>query len=192
MVDYGVKDLMPHFVYCTNFKGAEDVEKLFLTKMGKYGIQSSILTMLTMQRMELITKEKAKKTAKGTLKQQYSMPRWEHNGVSINDDLDSLFHKFQNQEEIKNEAVPSFCTPKLTKEELQLVEQKDIEHMKTYFWNERADIDVEEMAKSDSKDKYLHTRCRRVTIQLTLKFLQQKLDQIMNELKSRKRKFNNL
>lgn len=168
MIDFGGNDLMPHFIYCSDFKCGEDVEKIFLTKMTKYGIQSSVLTMLTMQRMHLITKEKAKKTAEGKLKEQYNLLRWAHNGFSINDDLDSLFHKFNDEEEIKKEVVPSFCTPKLTKEELKLVEENNFDHMETYWFGQRADIDVEEMAKSDSKDKYIHSRCRRTMIQLTL------------------------
>ena len=37
-----------------------------------------------------------------------------------------------------------------------------------YNYNFRADVDVAEMKKSDSKDKYVHSRCQRKTVFLTL------------------------
>ena len=57
--------------------------------------------------------------------------------------------------------------PKLTKEELKLVEEKNEEYMMTFLFG-NADVDVEEMKKSDSKDKYLHSGCLRGTAHLTL------------------------
>ena len=49
--DFGEDDLMPHFIYCGfhYLYGEEQIMKFIetiLTKMRKYGIQSSILTML--------------------------------------------------------------------------------------------------------------------------------------------------
>ena len=53
-------DLMPRFIYCgIHYFSREQREKLkemILTKMGNYGIQSSILTMLHMWRLNLVTK----------------------------------------------------------------------------------------------------------------------------------------
>ena len=66
------------------------------------------------------------------------------------------------------EEVWSFCTPKLTKEELKLVKEKNKEHMMTYFRQFYADVGDEEMKKSNSKDKYVHTRCLRKTGYLSL------------------------
>ena len=37
-----------------------------------------------------------------------------------------------------------------------------------YNYNFRADVDVAEMKKSDSKDKYVHSRCEWKTVFLTL------------------------
>ena len=67
-------------------------------------------------------------------------------------------------EEIKEEKVRSFFLPKLTKDELKLVEAKEKEHMMTYEYGLNADVDPEEMKKSDSKDKYLHVFCKRETM----------------------------
>ena len=64
---------------------------------------------------------------------------------------------------------------KLTNEELKLVQQRNKEDSQTYgyyFAGLNPDVDVEEMKKSDSKSKYLHGKCRRVTIALTLETIQ--------------------
>ena len=133
--------------------------------MREYGIPSSILTTLRMIRINLITKEKSKEAAEGKLKNDQD---WDHYEGSINDDLDSFVNNLQNSAEIDYEDVESFFHPKLTKEELKLVEQKNEEHMKTYLEVFDADVDVEEMKKSDSKDKYVHSQCRRRTGYLNL------------------------
>ena len=126
MVDFGKNDMMPHFVYCFEdyIFFEEKLKQIILKKVQKYGISSSIVTMLTMSRINLITKEKSKEAAKGELKND---PAWKDYEGSINDDLDSFVKKLQNSEEINDEEVQSFFTPKLTREELKLVEQKNNE-----------------------------------------------------------------
>ena len=122
-----------------------------------------------MNRINLITKEKSKEAAEGKLKND---PDWEYYEGSINDDLDSFVHKLQKSEEIDNEEVSSFFTSKLTKEELKLVEHKNEEHMRSYqkeLTMGIGDVDVEEMKKSDSKDKYVLSDCQRRTVFLTLR-----------------------
>ena len=66
---------MPHFIYCRThyFYNEEKFKEIILTKMRKYGIQSSILTIVNMYRWKLVTKEKVKKAAKGKLKKD---PDW--------------------------------------------------------------------------------------------------------------------
>ena len=71
-------------------------------------------------------------------------------------------------EEVREEFVESFFLPKLTDEELELVEKKDKENFMTYAYGLSADVDEEEMKKSDSKDKYVHGECRRDTRVLNL------------------------
>ena len=165
MVDFGANDMMSHFIYCDSYGfGFEILKEIILETMRKYGIQSSILTMLHMYRRNLITKEKSKQAAEGKLKND---PDWKKYKGSINDDLDSLVNNLQNSEKTDSEEVLSFFTPKLTKEELELVERDNYEHMKTYIVY-RPDVDVEKMRKSDSMDKYVHTRCIRSTKYLSL------------------------
>ena len=67
----GKNDLMPHFIYCgDHYSHGVMLKEMFKTKMRKYGIQSSILTMLDMWRFNLVTKEKVKKVAEGKLKNE--------------------------------------------------------------------------------------------------------------------------
>ena len=77
----------------------------------------------------------------------------------------------QNQQVKEDELVESFFTPKLTNEELKLIEKADEDHLKTYlehYYEQNPDVDIDEMKRSDSKSKYVHGRCVRYTILLTL------------------------
>ena len=171
--DFGKDDLVPHFIYCGDYYLCEDrqiqkLKQLILTKMRKYGLQSSILTMLHMVRCNLVTKEKVKNAAEGKLKNDED---WKSHEGSINDDLERFVFNFQDQKEVKLEYVPSYFTPKLTNEDLRLVQEKNEEHLKTYLdylAGKNPDVDVNEMKKSDSKSKYVHGKCWRITKPLTL------------------------
>ena len=137
--------------------------EMILTKMRKYGIQSSILTKLYMTRLKLVTKEKAKKAAQGKLKND---PFWSER--SVNDDLEEFFINLQTQKEVQNQVVGSFFTPKLTNAELKLIEEGNLKTYRNYLFGRNPDVDVEEMNKSDSKSKYVHGYCLRATIPFTL------------------------
>ena len=107
----------------------------------------------------------------------------------INDDLDSFVNNLQNSKEIEYEFNWSFCLPKLTKEELKLVEQKNEEHMMTYLYSNlnagfNADVAVEDMKKSDSKDKYVFTHCHRITDYLTLESEQTSFEDFSEDVSS--------
>ena len=168
--DFGKDVLMPHFIYCGDHYISQDayidrkkkLNEILLTKMRKFGIQSSILTLLRMRREGLVTKERAKKAAEGKL--------WKNRG-SINDDLDRFFSHLQNQTEVKKESVSSFFTPKLTNEELRLVREGNREHLSSYqksFNSVNPDVSAEEMQQSNSKSKYVHAECWRHTYPLIL------------------------
>ena len=180
MVDFGKNDMMPHFIYCYGhyIYFEEKLKMLILKKMREYGIPSSILTILKMNRINLITKEKSKEAAEGKLKND---PDWEDYDGSINDDLDLYVKNLQNSGKNDYEEVWSFFTPKLTNEELKLVAQKNEEHMGTYLLKLDADVGAEEMKKSDSKDKYVHTRCIRRTEYLYLESEQSSSEDISSD-----------
>ena len=133
--------------------------------MKLYGIQSLIFTRLRMWRYNLITKEKSKKAYEGKLKNENY---WRHEEGSINDDLESFFNDSQEISSLEEEEVRTFFLPKLTKEELKLVEEKNWEHMQTYWDVFKADVDPKEMKKSKSSEKYLHGGCLRKTMVLDL------------------------
>ena len=171
--EIGQDDLMPHFIYCGLHYLSDGIQhmkfrKMILKRMRKYGVQSSILTMLGMERRNLVTNEKVKKAAEGKLENDEDWKRYEG---SINDDLERFFTRLQNQKEVKEEDVYSFFTPKLTNEELKLVKKGNEEHFRTYGYyiaGKNPDVDVEEMKKSNSKSKFVHGRGFRYTISLTL------------------------
>ena len=165
MVDFGRNDMMPHFIYCYSDYYYNDEHKLkscILKKMQKYGIQSSILTALRMDRANLISKEKSKQAAEGKLKNDRD---WKDYKKSINDDLESFVNKLRNSGKIGNENVRSFLLSKLSEEELELVEQGNSKHKWSYLdlW-----YDAKDLKKSDSNDKYVRFNCRRKTFFLTL------------------------
>ena len=66
--------------------------------MKKFGIQSSMVTMLELGRYELITKEKAKEVWDGKAEHEYGPPWGE---ISINDDLENFRRNLLNSKEIK-------------------------------------------------------------------------------------------
>ena len=120
--------------------------------------------MLGMERLHLVTKEKAQKAAEGKLKNDRA---WKEYEGSINDDLERFFVNLQNQKEVKQEFVETFFTPKLTNEEMKLVEEGNEEHLNTYS-SLNPDVAVKEMKKSDSTSKYVKVHCVRRTYPLTL------------------------
>ena len=164
---------MPHFIYCGehyvwDVKSFNRLRENLLKKMRECGIQSAMFTMLHMHRWKLVTKEKAKKAYEGKLKNE---EEWEDYEQSIGDDLETFFKNLQSQKEIENEFVESFFLPKLTEDELKLVEQRNEQHLSTYLEHYdglNPDVDPEEMKKSESRSKYVHGRCIRSTMNLTI------------------------
>ena len=120
------------------------------------------------------SKEKHKDLYAGKLKKD---PQWRLYQGSVNDDLEDLITKLSKSEEIDIENVQLFFTPKLTKEELKLVEQKDETYLLTLS-NDNPDVDPEEMKKSDSKDKFVYSSCWRRTKCLTIVSAKPKVEEI--------------
>ena len=92
MVSFGNDELMPHFIYCGNYyrtkrERGENFKKIILKKMKKFGIQSSMVTMLELGRYELITKEKAKEVWDGKLENEIAPTYFPHRIYQL-----QLFH----------------------------------------------------------------------------------------------------
>ena len=161
--------LMPHIIFCVKDYNDDFLTKnrreFLLTEMRKHGIPSAMFTMLNMWRGNLVTKEKVKKAYNKKLKND---AEWSGQNDSFQDDLESFLFNIQNHYPIEEAEIKSFFTPKLTEEELKLVENKNEEYMMS-FYDYKAlnpDVSVDEMKKSDSKDKFLHGYCLRRTFSI--------------------------
>ena len=78
------------------------------------------MTTIIMERQTVITKEEM---------ENYCMGKWSVK-ASVNDDLESLFDDIQLGEE-PDEQNWTYFLPKLTKEELDLVEKRDPSYLET-------------------------------------------------------------
>ena len=73
---------------------------------------------------------------------------------SVNDDLESLFENIRLGRET-NERVITYFLPKLTEEELKLVEGRDTSYLQTFRWSNEADVAETKMMLSESDSKYV-------------------------------------
>ena len=168
--DYGEAHLIPHFIYCGMhyfWNGEDQLRSIFLDKMKNYGIRTVMLTMLNMWRRNLVTKETVKQAYDGKLKDEIDWKDEE----SVHDDLENFSIYLKNNELEEEWVSCSFFTPKLTEEELKLVEERNEQHLSTYedhFHGINPDVNLEEMKKSDSVSKYVHGCCIRQTFNLNL------------------------
>ena len=109
-----------------------------------------MVTIITLKRDNLITKERMESYCKG--EEAYK--------DSVNDDLESLFENIRLGKE-PNEFVDTYFLPKLTKEELELVEKRDPSYLKTFIrqmWVKAfpfPDVPEAEMMLSESDSKYV-------------------------------------
>ena len=113
------------------------------------------MTSIYLRRWILITKEKAKSYCKGEKDEK----------DSVNDDLESLFEKIRLGKE-PNEYVNTYFLPKLTEEELELIERRDTSYFHTFTVSWNPDVDKFEMMLSESESKYVKGESRRRTFVL--------------------------
>jgi len=119
--------------------------------MKKHKIKSVMVTRIYLSRRELITKEKMESYCKGE-------KDWKD---SVNDDLESLFENIRLGKE-PDEGVGTYFLPKLTEEELELVERRDTSYLQS-FWEDDPDVDETEMMLSESDSKYVYGESSRRT-----------------------------
>ena len=125
-----------------------------------------LLTMLSMWRIQLITKEKMESFCKGELKYGDG-----HDEKSGDDDIEAFLNNLQNGKAC-DERILSYFLPKLTNKEVKLIEVNDkmlLETFSSHFRNDlNVDIDKAEMKKSESKSKFVRGCCLRETVSLTI------------------------
>ena len=109
--------------------------------MEKYKFKSVMVTTIYMWRRQLITKEEMEKYCKGEKLEK----------DSVNDDLESLFEDLRRGKE-PNETVPTYFLPRLTEEEMELVERKDQSYLASFtfglLYSKKAYM---KLSESDSK-----------------------------------------
>ena len=80
---------------------------------------------------------------------------------SVNDDLESLFEDIRHGIE-PDEEVSTYFLPKLTEEEMKLVERKDATYLQSFKFS-NPDIEEAEMLLSESDSKFVQGWGRRRT-----------------------------
>ena len=121
--------------------------------MKRYNVQIVMVTKIAIWRDRLITKQKMENVCQGS----------ERGILSVNDDLETLFENIQFGEE-PDEKVHFYFLPKLTEDELQLVERKDENFMQTFNLFEGA---LDDMGASESDSKYVYGFGYRKTFTIT-------------------------
>ena len=111
-----------------------------------------MVTSISLYRWNLITRENIESYCKGE--------GWEKD--SVNDDLESLFENIKLRKVPNEEPVDTYFLPKLTEEELALVERRDKNYLQT-FGASNPDVDETEMMLSKSDSKYVEGFSRRRT-----------------------------
>ena len=133
-----------HFVFARHFYliGDEKLKSLILRGMEKYNIKKVMVTIMSRWREKLITKEDMVCYCKGGEEQR-----------SVNDDLDLLFEAIRLDKKSDDHVVTYFL-PMLTENELELVERKDSNYLKT-FLVKNPDVKEAEMKRSESDSKFV-------------------------------------
>ena len=137
-----------HFVFAEDFyywKHGDKLISFIREKMKKYKIEKIIVTNISMERVCLITKEDMENFCNGNERQKESMT----------DNLESFFEDIRVGK-ATDADIGTYFLPKLTDEELEMVERKDEDFMDT-FWNSMDDADVREakMKLSESNSKFV-------------------------------------
>ena len=144
--------MITHFVYAGDYYSDFGLKSLIVEAMKKHEINRVMVTVIDMYRNNLITGEKMEKFWKGK----------EAVKESVNDDFDSFFEDLRLGKE-PNEWANTYFLPKLTEEELELVESKAHDFMNTFKYKMAADVDNVEMQTSLSESKYVNGLSQRQT-----------------------------
>lgn len=137
---------------------------LILNGMKKYQMKSVMVTSIDMVREKLITKEKMVNYCNGKEDEQ----------DSINDDLELLFDDLRlGKEPDEYDRRYRYFLPKLTEQELELVDKKDPTYFasftestscsNTVYPPRNPDVEEAEMKASESNSKFVLAKCYRNT-----------------------------
>ena len=149
------KALKTHIIYAGHYYAfhTDKLRLMILKEMKKYNFKSIMVTRLKLWRYKLISKEKVI---------DYCLGKDEHYKESVNDDLNSFFDDLRIYKNPKSLALTYFL-PKLTDEEMNLIEEKDTIFFRTFMCRCNADVDETEMKLSESNSKFVEATGRRLT-----------------------------
>ena len=157
-------DLKPHIIYVGHkfYENHNMIHTLVLEQLKNHAIESAMITNLLMYKNYLMTKERMENFF--DLK-SYTEDMWTPT-ESINDNLENFIEDLCHKKEQEHSSQPYFVS-KLTKEEMQLVENKDKKYIETYFRGSfgdvALDISIEDLKLSESKSKYVRGQCLRTS-----------------------------
>ena len=161
--DSGIKkaaqynDLKVHILYSGRYYFDDELREIIFPILSKYEIKSAMTTRVWMERRNIITKETMENYTKGILADANGWDR-----ESVGDDLHTFFQLLQVGHE-KDEQVRTYFLPKLTYEEMRLVEEQNENYLDSYVLGFGADVDEKEMNASESKAKFARVKCYRKT-----------------------------
>ena len=158
--EFRVTNLEPHFIYAGGYglyihlffdldrkrDYHNQLKSFFGELMKKYQVKSVMLTFIYMKKNRLIINEMVKSYCKG----EKSLHR-----ISINDDLEILFEDLQ-QGNRSSSSNHTYFLPRLTEDEMELVQIKDPNYFKTFYdvkygGSSNPDVRKHEMKMSNSE-----------------------------------------
>ena len=129
--------------------------------MKKYKIRSVILTILYMQRWNLITKE---------IMENHFMQKGDRQNKSIDDDLEVFYRDLQHGR-ISEPLSNTYFLQKLTEIEQELVDRNDLNYFKS-LRSEKAYVDKIQMQLTTSESMFVRGQAWRITSIIDLSFTQ--------------------
>ena len=154
------ENLKPHILYSGRYYFDDELREIFFPILSKYEIKSAMITRVWMERRNIITKETMENYTKGTLANANGWDR-----ESVGDDLHSFCQRLQDGKQ-NEEQVRTYFLPKLTHEEMKLVEMQNENYLDSFVLGFGADVDEKEMDASESKAKFARVQCNRKTFMI--------------------------
>ena len=147
IAESNIKHVKTHIVVAGAYYSLHEdkLESFILKGMETYNMRKVMVSIMDRSRENLITKEKMISYCKGEMLEK----------ESVNDDLDILFEAIGLGKK-PTDQVEIYFFPKLTQQELKLVEKKDKKYMNTFGTHLSADVSKADMEASESNSKFVH------------------------------------
>ena len=136
----------------------DKLRSFILNGLKKNKIKTVMMTRIELWRRQLLTKENMESYCKGKKNLK----------ASVNDDLESFFENRRLGKDLEknygpNEDHVTYFLPRLTEEELELVERRDRSYYRTFEFSWNPDVNEFDMMHSESDSKYVEGWCVRST-----------------------------